>query len=335
MPDYPHISVVVPAYNAEETLAGCLRALLQLSLSEPYEVIVVDDGSTDSTALIAEGFGLPVRLLRQAHRGAAAARNAGVEIAQGETILFTDADCEPVPEWASVLLAAIHGGADGAKGTYRTRQRSIVARFVQAEYESKYRHMEGRTHIDFIDTYSAAYRREVLLEEGGFNGNLPVDEDQELSFRLAEAGRKLVYVPEAVVYHRHVSSATDYVRRKFRIGYWKVFVGTKHPKRMVSDSHTPQSMKVEMLFAGTGLLALAAAPRSRAARLLGLTCGLGFFLTTLPFIARIALKDPVVAAIAPGMLLLRALGLGCGVAAGTLRMSISDERGALWAANSR
>jgi cellulose synthase/poly-beta-1,6-N-acetylglucosamine synthase-like glycosyltransferase len=362
MPNDPRISVVVPAYNAAGTLSGCLQALLQMSLSEPYEVIVVDDGSTDDTARIAEGFvtrdqgsGVrgqarkgtgrpplaherselslapdpwpPVRLLRRAHKGAAAARNAGVEIARGEVILFTDADCEPVPEWATVLLAAIHGGADGAKGTYRTRQPSLVARFVQAEYESKYRHMEGRDHIDFIDTYSAAYRREALLEAGGFNENLPVDEDQELSFRLAEHDRRLVYTPEAVVYHRHVTTPVDYVRRKFRIGYWKVFVGSMHPKRMLSDSHTPQSMKLEMLLAGAGLVAFAVSPlmghtSMKAARKLGPACALGFFLTTLPFVARVALKDPAVAAIAPGMLLLRALALGCGVAAGTLRIAL-------------
>ena len=125
--------------------------------------------------------GTQLRVLRRAHGGAAAARNAGVRAALGRIILFTDADCEPVPEWGRVLVAAVEGGADGAKGTYRTRQGGLVARFVQAEYESKYRHMRGRDQIDFVDTYSAAYRRDVLLEAGGFDESVSMVEDQELS----------------------------------------------------------------------------------------------------------------------------------------------------------
>jgi len=318
----PHISIIIPAYNAEATLAGCLRAVLGLTLGEPYEVIVVDDGSTDATASFARDFAPAVKLLQQAHTGAAAARNTGIASALGEIILFTDADCEPVPEWGTVMLAAIRAGADGAKGIYRTRQRNLVARFVQAEYESKYRRMEGRAQIDFVDTYSAAYRREALREAGGFTEKLPMVEDQELSFRLARSGCRLVYVPEAVVYHFHVTSVRNYFRRKFRIGYWKVFVGARHPERMVSDSHTPQGMKLEMLLAGMGLAALAASPVIGVARKAALACGIGFLLTTLPFTARVAAKDPGVAAIAPAMLLVRALGLGSGLLAGTVRLGV-------------
>jgi cellulose synthase/poly-beta-1,6-N-acetylglucosamine synthase-like glycosyltransferase len=314
------LSIVVPAYNAANTVAGCIRALLDLCLSEPYEIILVDDGSTDNTAQIVESFGPGVCVLRQPHRGAAAARNAGVQMARGDIILFTDADCEPVREWAETLANAIRGGADGAKGTYRTRQRGVVARFVQAEYESKYRHMEKLEHIDFIDTYSAAYRRQALLDTGGFNEQLAVDEDQELSFRLAEAGKRLVYVPEAVVYHRHVTSPVDYFRRKFRIGYWKAFVGAMHPERMVSDSHTPQGMKLEIMLAGAGVASFLAAPFAKPARRACMMLGLGFAITTVPFAAKIAPKDPVVAAISPLMLLLRALGLGSGLLAGGLRL---------------
>jgi GT2 family glycosyltransferase len=224
-----------------------------------------------------------------------------------------------VPDWASILVAAIRSGADGAKGTYRTRQSSLVARFVQAEYESKYRRMEGRTEIDFVDTYSAAYRREILLEAGGFVEGLPFVEDQELSFRLAKAGYRLVYAPDAVVYHRHVSSLTNYLRRKFGIGYWKIYVGARHPERMISDSHTPQSIKVQMLLAA-GALGFAAAPISRLARRAAAACSVGFLASTIPFAVNAARRDPTVGAVTPFMLLLRAVALGSGLVAGLVRL---------------
>jgi cellulose synthase/poly-beta-1,6-N-acetylglucosamine synthase-like glycosyltransferase len=241
-----------------------------------------------------------------------------VSAAQGDILLFTDADCEPTPGWVESLAGALNG-ADGAKGTYRTRQRSLVARWVQAEYESKYRRMAQRPTIDFIDTYSAAYRRGVFEAAGGFDEALQVDEDQELSFRLAEAGARLVFAPEAVVYHRHVATPLAYMKRKFRIGYWKVLVAAMHPARIITDSHTPQSLKAQMALLALGLLLLPAAPFSRLARkALAIAAGT-LFATTLPVAARIASDDPAVALAAPLMSLLRAAGLLAGTLAGLVR----------------
>src|SRR5213079_2963542 len=97
-----------------------------------------------------------------------------------------------VPEWLEQLvhpfLESSHSVRPvvGVKGTYLTHQRSLVARFVQQEYEYKYDHMARLPEIDFIDTYSAAYCRQVLLDNGGFETafSTPSVEDQELSFRL-------------------------------------------------------------------------------------------------------------------------------------------------------
>lgn len=312
---HPQVSVIVPAYNGAATVGDCLCALLEQQTQRSYEVILVDDGSSDDTAHEVAAFAPRVRLVRQQHAGAAAARNCGVSAAQGDILLFTDADCEPTPGWVESLAGALNG-ADGAKGTYRTRQRSLVARWVQAEYESKYRRMAQRPTIDFIDTYSAAYRRGVFEAAGGFDEALQVDEDQELSFRLAEAGARLVFAPEAVVYHRHVATPLAYMKRKFRIGYWKVLVAAMHPARIITDSHTPQSLKAQMALLALGLLLLPAAPFSRLARkALAIAAGT-LFATTLPVAARIAIDDPAVALAAPLMSLLRAAGLLAGTLAG-------------------
>jgi len=162
---------------------------------------------------------------------------------------------------------------------------------LQALLESKYRRMAQRPTIDFIDTYSAAYRLDVFETAGGFDEALQVDEDQELSFRLAEAGARLVFAPEAVVYHRHVATPLAYMKRKFRIGYWKVLVAAMHPARIITDSHTPQSLKAQMALLALVLLLLPAASFSRLARK-ALAIAAGTLLaTTLPIAARIAADE--------------------------------------------
>jgi len=314
-------SIIVPVRNGEQVIATCLQALRCQDLPAPdYEVIVVDDGSTDGTAEVVRGFP-EVRLLQQPARGPAAARNHGVAEAQGEWILFTDADCAPHPGWAGALLrAAEESGAAGGKGVYATRQRSLVARFVQVEYETRYRRTARRASIDFVDTYSAVYQRAVLEEVGGFNERLPGTslEDQELSFRVAARGNRLVFVPDAVVDHLHVSTVGAYARKKFGIGYWKVAVLAAHPSKALDDSHTPQTLKLEIALAGLLLISLPLSILGGAFRWAPLALVLALAGTWAPFVRYALRRDRPVGLIAPGMLLVRALALGSGLAWGLL-----------------
>ena len=145
-------------------------------------------------------------------RGAAAARNSGLQAARGEFVCFTDADCAPKSDWLREILAPFSDQAiSGCKGTYATKQKEIVARFVQIEYEDKYDRLAKQKRIDFIDTYSAAYRKQVLLDQDGFDEQFTYLEDQELSFRLAAKGYEMVFHPAAVVYHRHADSLTSFL----------------------------------------------------------------------------------------------------------------------------
>ena len=111
-----------------------------------------------------------------------------------------------MPNWLDAMLAPFKDpGVVGAKGIYRTRQKSLAARFVQIEYEDKYRLMAGLASIDFIDTYSAAFRRDRFLEMNGYDTSFPVAcaEDIELSYRMSARGWKMKFVPAAIVYHTH------------------------------------------------------------------------------------------------------------------------------------
>lgn len=315
----PTISVVVPAYNAARTIGECLAALQHQTMpQEAYEVIVVDDGSTDDTAVYAEAAGVAV--IRGPHnQGAAAARNRGIRAAQGDIVCFTDADCAPRPDWLEEVTRPLrhHPAISGVKGIYATHQRQLVARFVQIEYEDKYDLMAGQPQIDFVDTYACAYRRQVLLDNNGFDEGIFYVEDQELSFRLAAQGQVMVFQPTAVVYHRHSHSLAAYARKKFWIGCWKArFIG-RYPDRMIKDSHTPQILKVQMALAALLLAAAGGAVFLWPLRLLLGTIVTLFLLTTLPFCHKAWPKDRAVALAAPFLLLVRALALGFGFAWGT------------------
>ncbi|MBM2827341.1 MAG: glycosyl transferase family 2 [Dehalococcoidia bacterium] len=315
-------SIIIPAYNAQGTIGDCLRAVLHQSLPQSsYEVIVVDDGSTDGTATITRQF--DVKLVQQRNQGPAIARNTGAAIAQGDILLFTDADCAPAYDWLEKMLAPFESGeVVGAKGTYRTHQRELVARLVQIEYEEKYQRMARERYIDFIDTYSAAYSREVFQASGGFDPSFPVPsaEDQELAIRIAEAGNKMVFAPQAVVYHFHPTTWATYCRRKARYGYWRVLVHWKHPKKALRDSHTLQVQKVQMALAGAILLGMASVPISSFGIPAAALAVTAFVVSSLAFVRRAARQGLELGVAALPFLFMRATSLLIGVLVGAVTL---------------
>jgi GT2 family glycosyltransferase len=329
-------SVIVPVYNGATVIVRCLDALARQTLdAAAYEILVVDDGSTDNTAAVVTAWQAAhphqrLTLLQQANAGPAAARNHGAAEASAPLLLFTDADCAPTPTWVEAM-AAPFGDPEvaGAKGAYVTEQRGLIPRFVQAEYEDRYDRMHGQPQIDFIDTYSAAYRRTIFLENSGFDPIFTTAsvEDQEFSFRLAQKGYRLLFAPAAQVSHLHDSDLRDYFRRKYYIGFWKALMIRWHPERMVQDSHTPQVLKVQIVLLaaifGLTVLALAGFVWSPLQWLWGgvAAAALLFLATTLPFTLKLAQRSPALALAGPGLLVVRALALGSGYLSGTIHFA--------------
>jgi GT2 family glycosyltransferase len=253
-------------------------------------------------------------------------------VAAGDIVLFTDADCAPSPEWLAAMTAPFTDPqVMGVKGTYRTRQRSLIARLVQLEFEIRYERMRALPRIDFVDTYAAAYRRALLVSQGGFDATFPIPsvEDVDLSFRLARAGHRLVFAPEAWVWHRHPDSLKAYLARKARFGYWRALLYMRHPQKIAGDAHTDPALKGQFaLVALTGLLLMIGllSPVLAALALAPLAL---FLATTLPFVRWAWRQDRAVACIWPGVALLRVLVQGMALALGLVRHSFAGREAPL------
>jgi cellulose synthase/poly-beta-1,6-N-acetylglucosamine synthase-like glycosyltransferase len=151
----------------------------------------------------------------------------------------------------------------GVAGTYRTlNSGSPVARFVGYEIAHRHERMKGFEKIDFVGTYSAAYRKEVFDRFGGFDTSFATasGEDPELSFRIAAEGGKMVFCPNAFVWHRHPSSLAAYLRQKFNRAFWRMVLYRKHPSKLGGESYTPFSVNLQPLIALLLIASLLALP---------------------------------------------------------------------------
>jgi cellulose synthase/poly-beta-1,6-N-acetylglucosamine synthase-like glycosyltransferase len=314
----PAVTVIVPAYNAAATLPETLSALAAQTFDKALlEVIVVDDGSTDATAAVAAAHG--ARVIRQENRGPAAARNAGATAATGDILVFTDADCTPLPDFVAQLVRPFADPAvAGVQGAYRTRQTGLVARFAQLEFEDRYRYAARFPSLDLVATYAAAFRREVFLAAGGFDTSFPVadNEDTEFSYRLCRAGHRLAFAPRAMVYHRHPVSLPRYLHIKTRRAYWRMAACREHPDKILRDGYTPGLLRAQTGLAGLCGLGLVSWPVVRSGGWLALATGIALAASAIPFTRFAWQRDPAVAVVAPGIVCARAFAfaLGAGLA---------------------
>jgi cellulose synthase/poly-beta-1,6-N-acetylglucosamine synthase-like glycosyltransferase len=203
----PAVSIVIPVYNARKTLVKCLDAISKLDYPD-YEVIVVDDGSTDGSAELCEAY-WNVRVIRLDRGGPSRARNAGIEAARGELTAFTDGDCIVDRQWLRELakgfqspeIAGVGGdqkSPDDETPTGRTIQDFFKAIGFMTGYIKTRAQM---TETDHNPSCNSVYPKALLQGLGGFNESLWPGEDVDLDYRIRRLGYKLMYNPAAVVGH--------------------------------------------------------------------------------------------------------------------------------------
>jgi glycosyltransferase involved in cell wall biosynthesis len=319
----PEISIIIPVYNGEKTIAKCLESLASQKTKRNYEIIAVDDGSADNTKKIIKKM-KKVRLMEQEHKGPAAARNLGAKSAKGDILLFTDSDCIPEKDWAEKMSVPFEKKEiSGVQGSYKTKQRSLIARFCQLEIEERYERMRSKKYIDFIGSYSAGYRKNVFLKAGGFDESFPVasGEDPELSFKLSESGHKMCFMPEAVVYHKHPDSITKYMKQKFWRAYWRNLLYKKHPRKAASESYTPQMLKFQIVL--TYLFPISViAYMAGFGIILPVSIAVIMLITAIPLLLKNLKKDFSVGVATPPIVILRAISFSLGLIYGFFRLML-------------
>lgn len=320
-------SIVIPVYNGAATVGACIEACLGQVCGCPVDVIVVDDGSGDATAEVVSRY--PVRFLRQANRGPAAARNRGWRAASGDAVCFTDADCVPPPDWVARHLAQYVSPRIGAAGgSYDIlNSGSLLAQCIHDEI--RYRHARMRREARALGSYNLSVRRQVLEEIGGFDESYPMAsaEDNDLSYKIIRKGHLLVFDAAIRVAHHHPEKLSRYLRTQFWHGFWRVKLYRDHPGMTTGDDYSGILDYAQPVIA---LAVLALLPFSWIGAVAPLTAALvaAEAMLQLPVAVPVMVRTKRLSACAlPFITFARAFARGCGMACGAVR-SIAARSGA-------
>ena len=231
---WPHVSVVVCAYNAASTIDECLASLGHLTYPH-YEVIVVDDGSRDATARITSQHP-HVRLISTPNGGLSRARNIGIAEASGEIVAFTDADVRVDPDWLTYLVQPmLTSDVVGAGGP------NVVPGDDPWLAQCVARAPGGPTHVmlddrvaEHVPGCNMAFRREALLAINGFDAIYQrAGDDVDLCWRLQRRGWQIGFAPAALVWHRHRGTVRAYWRQQVGYGEGETWLTVHHPEKFV------------------------------------------------------------------------------------------------------
>lgn len=243
MKNNPKVSVIIPAYNAERFIEACLKSL-QNQTYKNIEIIVVDDGSKDNTAKIAEKYAKVVS--NDTNLGEGASRNNGAKASSGEILVFTDADVVVKPDWIESLLHIMNtksvyvvaGGYCGSVGD------SFIERFAFLELQIR-RQGLGENVYTAVTNNFACYR-DVFFKCGGFPEKYNTCEDLAFSFILSQQ-TPIYWNKENGVLHNFRKTLWGYLKQQYHFAKDSVIVYYELPVMLLRKTHQGRSLYVELL----------------------------------------------------------------------------------------
>lgn len=219
-------TIVVPTYNRYHYLSRLVPALFNQSLGRSeYEIIIVDDGSTDESRSYLENLQVQgdIRYIRQDHQGPAAARNQGAQAAVGRYVAFTDDDCVVPDNWLELWKQSLEDDSITIAGgvirnkigdSFLAELSQYMVTFLQKEYNTR------PNHAIFLTSNNLVIKRTDFLEIGGFDPkfNLAGGEDREICERLVNVGKKVIFTPHIPVFHYHNFTPSQYCLQQMNYG---------------------------------------------------------------------------------------------------------------------
>jgi len=224
--EQPFFSIIIPTFDRPSSLTHCLQSLEHLDYPrDRFEVIVVDDGSESPTETVVFSFSnrLDIKLITQPHSGPAIARNKGAAQANGEFLAFTDDDCMPAPEWLKILALRFDRNLDNMIGGRTVNvflnnpysaASDLLIRYLYSYYNAK------SDQARFFASNNMTLSKDSFHQIGGFNMVFPRAgaEDREFCVRWLRHGFRMIYAPEALIYHAHRLTLHGFFRQHFNYG---------------------------------------------------------------------------------------------------------------------
>lgn len=224
-----NLSVVIPAYNSANTIGACIESILSQDYpSGSYEIIVVDNNSSDATVTVVENYAVKLAFERE-RQSPGAARNKGISLAQHELIAFIDSDCLAGPGWLTNLMAPFDDldvGLVGGRISSQVPDSGLVETFLTRVKYTSADHYASSEPLG-LPSGNVAYRRECLERVGVFDGAMPWGEDIDLAWRAqVYGGYRAVCEEDAIVYHKHRSTLAGLFNQFRKYGTVEIVLST-------------------------------------------------------------------------------------------------------------
>jgi hypothetical protein len=256
--DLSGVTFLIPVYNGARWLDDVLAAIRAQGAGISFEIVAVDDGSTDGSRalLVRHAAAGDLRIIDGPRRGAAAALNAGLRVATHPLIAQVDQDVVIEPGWLAKLIAALDApGIAAAQGHYvAPRRAGLWSRVMALDLRQRYSALRGN-HTDHVCTGNSVYRASALEQVGGFDESLGYGYDNDISYRLTKAGFRLAHVAGATSTHHWRERAIDYARQQYGQGYGRLDLVAKHRHRVAGDTVSRLSMMLHAPLAAVGVAA--------------------------------------------------------------------------------
>ncbi len=248
---WPRVSVVVCIYNGERTIRDCLEGLCSLEYPN-YEVIVVDDGSKDTTLAIVREF--DVRIISTENHGLSSARNTGLHAATGDIVAYIDSDARPDPHWLTFLASTFRTGRFAAVGgpNIAPDTDGAIARCVSNSPGGPAHVLLSDDVAEHIPGCNMAFLKSALEEIGGFDPQFRIaGDDVDVCWRIQKKGWKIGFSPAAVVWHHCRNSIKTFWKQQVNYGRAEAFLERKWPEKYNSFGDMTWSGRLYGIFRGS------------------------------------------------------------------------------------